>query len=743
MGPNMPVAEVLLDNSLERPLDYSIPDDFDDLEIGTRVEVPLRGRSAVGTILALKKTSSFSKLKSLGKKLGDKPLVSPELFELAAWITKYYASPLSKVLKVILPPVVRNEKKGHKVQMFVKPLISRNALLEKCKEKRDKFPSQAVVLDALLEKPKGLFLTEILEKTSVTKSPISTLCKQGILKMEEVRVDRSPVYDHDFFPTKPKTLSKEQKEAYSKIVATAGTFQPHLLFGVTGSGKTEVYLQVIQDVLNRGEGVLYLVPEIALTSQTIERFKGRFGDQNIAVLHHRLSEGERFDAWHKIRSGEAKIVLGARSAIFSPVEKLGLIIVDEEHESAFKQSEEAPKYHARDVAVMRSKFSKCPIILGTATPSIESYHNALQGKYQLHLLQERADSASLPSVQIIDMKEEFAKAKGYTLFSDALLDKLGSRFKKGEQTLLFLNRRGYHTSCNCLKCGHVEKCPNCELTLTYHRSNALLSCHLCDHTRKTPKNCPSCQTDGPLKFKGAGTEMVERSLHALFPEIRSLRLDADTTKHKGSHEKIFKAFRSGKADVLIGTQMIAKGLHFPMVTLVGVLGLDGSLNIPDFRAGENVFQLLTQVAGRSGRGELAGEVVIQTHLPESSTILHGAAQDFEGFYKEEIEVRKLFHFPPFSQLIKFSFASENEKECERKAVEFRKKLIAKMSKETEILPVVPCGYAKIKGKHRFQCLLKTPVIRRVLPAIEQLRLEFGKAKGVRLSIDVNPLTTFF
>ncbi|NGX27725.1 MAG: hypothetical protein K940chlam6_01663, partial [Chlamydiae bacterium] len=419
-----------------------------------------------------------------------------------------------------------------------------------------------------------------------------------------------------------------------------------------------VYLQAIAHILKQGMGILYLVPEIALTAQTIERFKGRFGGEQIAVLHYRLSDGERFDAWHKIRKGEAKIVIGARSAIFSPVCNLGLIIVDEEHESSFKQSEEAPKYHARDVAVMRAKFSSCPVVLGTATPSIESYTNALQGKYQLHRLSMRADNASLPKVTIIDMKQEFERAKGFTLFSEKLLKGIKERYAKGEQILLFLNRRGYHTTAICSACSHIEKCPHCDLPLTYHRREATLSCHLCDFRKPTPKSCPSCHADGPLKFKGAGTEMVERSLHALFPDIRTLRLDADTTRHKGSHEQIFKQFRSGKADVLIGTQMIAKGLHFPMVTLVGVLGLDGSLNIPDFRASENVFQLLTQVSGRSGRGELMGEVLIQTHLTKHNTILHAASGDFESFYAEEIETREMFGFPPFTHLVKFSFSGE-------------------------------------------------------------------------------------
>ncbi len=739
----MSVAEVILDSSLEKTLDYTVPDHWNEVEVGMRVEVPLQGRTAKGTILALKKTSSFSHLKSLQKILGDAPLVSQDLFTLATWISKYYSAPLSKVLKVILPPAVRDEGKKHKMVCFVKSIVSKNTLRKLCEELRSSHPAQAQVLDVFLFSPKGVFLSEILEKAGVSQSPIKTLCKKKILIMEEVQVDRSPIFSHEFFPTKPKTLNEEQQKAFDGIVSTTDQFQSHLLFGVTGSGKTEVYLQVIQHILKLGQGVIYLVPEIALTPQTIERFKGRFGEEQIAILHHRLSDGERFDAWHKIRKGEAKIVIGARSAIFSPICHLGLIIVDEEHENSFKQSEEAPKYHARDVAVMRAKLSSCPVILGTATPSIESYRNALQGKYFLHHLTSRADSAHLPQVTIIDMKDEFAKAKGFTLYSEKLLDGIKERISKGEQILLFLNRRGYHTSAQCPTCSHVEECPHCDLTLTYHRSEKILSCHLCDFKKPTPRNCPSCHADGPLKFKGAGTEMVERSLHALFPDIRTLRLDADTTRHKGSHERIFKQFRTGKADVLIGTQMIAKGLHFPTVTLVGVLGVDGSLNIPDFRASENVFQLLTQVSGRSGRGELLGEVFIQTHLPNHSTILHAANQDFEKFYAEEIEARKMFGFPPFVHLVKFSFAGEEAKKCEQMAKEFQRQLIVSMPKEAEIHPVIPCGYAKIKGKYRYQCLLKIERIQRILPLLQKMRFENKNRGNVRLSIDVDPLTTFY
>ena len=737
------IAEIILDDALDKSLDYLIPEDLKALKVGMRVEVPLRGRSAKGIILALKEKSAFSKLKPLTKPLSDIPLITPELFELAYWISSYYSAPLSKILKTMLPPSLRDEKAGYKTQSFVKPLLSQRKLKEHCITLRDKHSAQALVLDLLLQSPQGLFLTEILEKAGISRSPITTLEKQNIIQVQAVKMDRSPIFDHDFFPTKPKTLTEEQQTTLDAILKSKGHFHTHLIHGVTGSGKTEVYLQAIDSILKNGQGVVYLIPEIALTSQTIERFKGRFGSEGVAILHHRLSSGEKHDAWHKIREGKVRIVVGARSAIFSPIPNLGMIIVDEEHESSYKQSDETPKYHARDVAVVRGKLSSCPVILGSATPSLESYANAMEGKYSLHVIKNRADNARLPTVQIIDMQKEFEKAGGFTLFSAPLLDGIKARLALGEQVLLFLNRRGYHTSAMCIKCGHVETCIDCDLSLTYHRGENSLACHLCDHRKEPPKSCPSCHKDGPLKFKGAGTEMLEKSLHALFPEVRTLRLDADTTRHKGSHERLFKAFRSGKADILIGTQMIAKGLHFPQVTLVGVIGLDGSLNIPDFRAGENVFQLLTQVAGRSGRGELAGEVIIQTHLPHNEVIQLAARQDYEAFYAGEMEVRKLFGFPPHTHLIKFSFSGSDLQMCEKSAQAFRKELIAHLPKGVEILPLVPCGYAKIKGKYRFQCLLKTEKIGLTLKKIEVIKKHFKGSGDARLSVDVDPITTFF
>lgn len=735
------IAEVVLDDALDKPLDYRVPQQlWGKVLMGSRVKVPVRNSERQGTVVGLKDQSAFAKLQEIRALLADKEHVTQELFRLAEWISLYYSTPLRKVLKTILPSSVRGKAKA-KEQLLIKSNVSIPQLAALCDELRKSNPMQALALDGVLQSPKGILLSKLLETANISRSPIDTLIKKNVLICQKIQIDRSPLENEEYFPTKPKTLNEEQRQTLSKIKESLneGRFEVRLIHGVTGSGKTEVYLQAIDHALQLKKGVLFLVPEIALTSQMIERLKSRF-QEKIAILHHRLSQGERFDAWHQIRDGKALIAIGARSAIFSPIQNLGLIIVDEEHEPSYKQSDEAPAYHARDVAVMRGKFASATVLLGSATPSVESYYNAQKGKYQLSVLKNRADHAQLPTVSIVDMKVEFAKAKGFTLFSDPLLQAIKQRVQIGEQVILFLNRRGYHTSQMCMSCSHVLQCPQCDVNLTFHLGDNVLACHLCDYRLSPPpRECPSCKKEGTFKFKGAGTEMVERALHAVFPEVRTLRLDADTTRHKGSHELLFKQFRSGKADVLIGTQMIAKGLHFPQVTLVGVLNADGSLQIPDFRASETVFQLLTQVAGRSGRGALSGEVIIQTHMPDHTVIELAKAQDYEGFFQQEIALRDLFHYPPFTHLVKITFRGKEAGRVQSFAESLRKKLIRDLPSHFEILPVVPCGHAKIKGDFRFQFIIKGEKMGQLISLLKQIPPE----KDIRLFIDVDPLSTFF
>jgi primosomal protein N' (replication factor Y) len=738
-------ASVILDVSLDKTLDYGVPADLlNDVKRGKRVEVTVKGHSRSGTIFEIKDTPSFPNVLPISRVLSETEIITEDLFELALWISKYYCAPLSQVLKVMLPSSVRKDIKP-KQQLFVMRAKTRDELLEICKEVRSKSPGQASVLDVMLKVRKGILLTELLEQTQGTRSPVDSLVKKGCLNIDIVRVDRSPISNEEYFRSKPKILNKEQQQAFEKILKSVekNQFETHLLHGITGSGKTEIYLQAIEKGLELGKGAIILVPEISLTSQTIERFRSRF-EEKIAVLHHRLSHGERFDEWNNIRKGHAKIVVGARSAIFSPVQNLGIIIVDEEHEHSYKQSEEGPCYHARDVAVMRGKMAHAAVILGSATPCLESYYNAKSGKYNLSHLHVRPEAISKPKVEIVDMKKEFEKAKGYTNFSQALLDGIHKRHKSGEQTILFLNRRGYHTTFFCQECRESIRCNHCDMALTYHLNQHSLSCHLCGYTlAPPPKECPKCKNPEPMKYRGVGTELLEKSLHAVLPDIRTLRIDADTTRHKGSHQKLLRDFGTGKADVLIGTQMIAKGLHFPEVTLVGVINCDTTLNIPDFRSSETAFQLITQVAGRAGRGALAGEVILQTCIPENSTIKHAANQDYLGFYEEEIETREMFKYPPFSNIVKITFSGKNEKQTLKSGESFRQQLLKELNKDYELNPVLPSGYAKIKDNYRFQLLIRGPQIYSINKAIQIVQQSLNISGGIRILIDINPTSTYF
>ena len=731
-------ATIILDEAIDRLLDYEIPPSLrSEVEPGARVLVPVRSHLKKGTIFALN-THSPHHTRPIESLLSEKPLFTPDLFALTLWMANYYATPLRRVVTLVLPSFVRKEKR-QKEQLFIKALLSKDHLAQVSAELKEKHAAQASVLDVLLKKPKGIFLSELIELAGVSKSPIDTLIKKKILSSKKVTAT-SEIFQ-DYFLTKPKQLSDEQAAALQDITASIDkeAFSSYLLYGITGSGKTEVYLQAIEHTLAKGKTALILVPEISLTEQTIQRLRSRFTEK-IAILHHRLSDGERAEAWKQMRSGHVKIALGARSALFSPLPNLGLIIVDEEHDASYKQKDKAPTYHARDVAVMRAKLLEATVVLGSATPSLESFYNAKRGKYHLNTLMKRPKSALLPEVKIVDMRQEIEKEKGFVLFSAPLLKGIKERLKRGEQTMLFLNRRGYHTSQMCLSCSTILKCERCDLSLTYHRNQNTLTCHLCDYTLSPPpKECPHCKNATSLKFKGAGTEQVERALHAILPEVRTLRMDADTTRHKGAHDTLFKQFRSGKADVLIGTQMIAKGLDFPSVTLVGVLNSDGGLHLPDFRAQENTFQLLAQVSGRSGRGALKGDVIIQTFLPDNATIKLAATQDYLAFYSQEIDIRETFAYPPFARFIKLTFSGKDAAQTETSAHTLRARLVKSLSSEYEIFPVVPCGHAKVKETFRFQLLIKGNKLGLALKHLQEL----APIKGASLLINVDPLSTFF
>lgn len=738
-------ASIVLELAIGKMLDYGVTEEqAPHIKKGMLVEVAVRGKLRRGFVFSLKEKSDIKKVLPIHQLLSDQEVIDEELFELALWISKYYFSPLSSVLKCMLPSSIRRQIEP-KEQLYVTRRASKEECRQLCEELRRSHPMQSTILDEMMHVQKGILLTELLEKTGLSRSPVDTLCKKGILDFEKVKIGTSFLLEEEYFTTKAKKLNEEQTLALHNITTslTEGTFQAHLLHGVTGSGKTEVYLQAINKALALGKGALMLIPEIALTAQTVERFRGRF-QEKIAILHHRLSDGERFFEWNKIKSGTARIVIGARSAIFSPIQNLGLIIVDEEHEHTYKQTEDTPCYHARDVAVMRAYLQKATVVLGSATPSMESYFNVEQEKYKLSLLSKRAETSHMPQIQIIDMKGEMEKKGGMTLFSDYLLNGIKKRQEMGEQVILFLNRRGYHTSTLCKGCGFVVECPHCDLNLTHHFKENTLSCHLCGFTLSPPpKKCRQCGSSDSLHFRGSGTEQVERALYAIFPHIRLLRIDADTTKHKGSHEKLLKHFKTGKADVLIGTQMVAKGLHFPQVTLVGVLNCDTSLHIPDFRASENVFQLITQVSGRSGRGFAKGEVVLQTLIKDHDTIQLAAKQEYLAFYQQEIELRKLFNYPPFVHMVKLVFTGKHLERTLKSAQSFYEHLVKRCQAPYGVNPVIPAGHAKIKDKFRFQFFVRGPSVYYMNEQINLVKEELRINSQISLFVDVDPLSTFF
>ena len=739
---NKTFASVVLESNIAKSLDYEAPQDLiSKIKVGQLVEVPLRGRLKKGYILSLQDKTNIKKVLKINRIVKDEVL-SKDLFKLAIWMAKYYSCSLSKILRCIIPSSIRKEV-TQKYHIYVTSNKTKKELLDIFKELSKKGSKQAIIVEYFLKVKKGVLLTQMLIDTKLSKAPVDSLVKKKILNAKKLFSDELDILKNfEYFQTKEKVLNDEQQIALNNISSSIekSKFETHLIFGITGSGKTEIYLRAIQKALALNKNAIMMVPEIALTSQTIERFRSRFKEQ-IAIIHHKRSAGEKTKEWENILSGKAKIVIGARSSIFAPVKNLGLIILDEEHDSSYKQTEEMPSYNAKHLAIMRAKFSNATVVLASATPSIESYYNALNKKYTLSTLSKRIGKSNLAQVKIINMKEEIKKSKSY--FSNDLLDAIKQRHEKGEQTLIFLNRRGYNTSLHCLNCDYIFKCNHCDITLTYHKKENILSCHSCGFKTRTAQNCPECKSSEYIKYKGFGTEHIQSALHAIFPNIKTIRIDRDTTTQKHSHETLFKQFKSGKADILIGTQMIVKGLHFPSVTLVGILNTDGALNIPDFRSSETVFQLVTQACGRAGRSSLPGEVIIQSYMPENDTIKLASQQDYLGFYASEIENRKLFGYPPFSQMAKIVLASQDEKKAEGFANFFRDKLIKSLTSGYKIHPVLPSGRVKVKDVFRFQFLIRGKNMPLLSSILDKVKNEVNLPSSISLFIDIDPLSTFF
>ncbi len=726
-------ASLFLDLAVDKLLDYEVPPQWrESIRRGSRVKVPLRNQHCSATVIELKEQSSSKKIFFIEELYSDNLSIPTDLLDLGIWITSYYGSSFSKTVRLLSPPIEQKRRKKRE-SLFVRPLLSRSALAKKYILFRG---GAAKAIELLLKQPKGMILSELLKKGSISRSSVDRLAQKNLVSLSSLTEERALLDKHDFLPTKEKKLSKEQAAIVDRILESISKncFETHLIYGVTGSGKTEIYLQTIGRVLKAGKSVLFLVPEISLITQVAEQLKSRF-QQKIAVVHHRLTESKREENWNQVRSGEILLVVGTRSALFMPFSDLGLIIVDEEHDSSYKQTEDNPCYHARDVAVMRGKICGATVLLGSATPSLESYSNALNGKYQLNQLLDRIDDATLPTMRIVDMERSHNN-----LFSDLLLNAIEKRVRLGEQSLLFLNRRGFNTAAICERCSRPISCAHCSISLTFHKGGNLLACHLCNYeVTATRISCPSCGASEGFRFKGVGTERVEQALHAIFPEIRTLRLDSDTTAQGENYEQLFKQFRSGKADLLIGTQMISKGLHFPSITLVGILNAEVALHLPEFRAAEQMFQLITQVAGRAGRSSLKGEVILQTRLPQHPNIQQAASLDYPSFFEQEMKLRANFQFPPFSHLTKLLFIGKESRSVIAHAEEIRATLLSELPPSYQIYPIIASGYAKIKDHFRFQFLIRGSAVRPLIHLIQKIK----KKTKIRMIIDVDPLSTYF
>jgi primosomal protein N' (replication factor Y) len=751
------IARVTLEIAVRKEFDYSIPDELTErVEVGTRVRVPFGTRLVMGVVTALVEESPHTNLRPLSAVVGVSGMLTPRVLDLARWMAGYYCCAVEVALKSVLPESVRKEdaKWRERLQVYVMPVVG----------EMPKLSVRQQEIWNILEEWRELPLQELLRLAETTQDTVRRLEDKGLVRIAPKIDERDPYAREQILPTEPLRLNAEQTTALGTIrlaleraaacrasdsgsVEAGGIPPPLLLHGVTGSGKTEVYLQAIATALEAGLGAIVLVPEISLTPQTVERFKARFttGPQAtlVAVLHSHLSAGERHDEWHKIRQGRARIVIGARSAVFAPVDNLGLIVVDEEHESSYKQ-EESPRYHARDVAVVRADREKAVVVLGSATPSLESYYNAMKGKYTLLGMPSRATDQKLPVVRVVDLRLESRRSeKGMPgVFSVPLREAILQRLEKREQTILFLNRRGFSTSLQCPQCGYVAGCPNCSVALTYHRKAGRLLCHVCGHWEGVPSQCPKpeCGHAG-IRYSGLGTERVEETLAKIFPKARVARMDRDTLQRKEDYRRILTEFRTGRVDILVGTQMIAKGLHFPNVTLVGVLHADLSLHVPDFRAGERTFQLLTQVSGRAGRGDVEGEVFVQSFTPFHPAIQFARRHDYEGFYEAEIEFREQLKYPPYSRIALLTLKGRNEDKVKMSADHVKKLLEERVGAWPGLVLAGPAPAPLLKAESffRHQIMVRCRAMSRLSSELAAMEAGLRLPEDIQMGIDIDPV----
>jgi len=801
------IAEVVAPG-IDRIFHYTIPEKFKVLAVpGIRVRVSLGRRTVTGYLVGTKEESDYPKLKPLSDLLDSEPLLPPQMLKLTRWISEYYLAPWGSVIRAVLPsgmdevrtvrvsltqegkacvqadPLfdkIRTSLSGHTLttkqletktgkrnikahlnqyckqgllllrKEIRKPVRSKSETIyrlavdplfleQNLAEIQKRSPSQARILQALQGRPGPWSASEIREQTGAKSGVIRTLVEKSLLIRESRDVFRDPFPGEKIVMADPPDLSPEQEAAVEPVAASLkhGRFETFLLYGVTGSGKTEIYLRAIEIALSQQKEAIVIVPEIALTPQLIRIFHSRFGKE-IAVLHSGLSDGERYDQWNRIRKGEVSIAVGARSAIFAPFTHLGLIVVDEEHDATYKQ-EEVPRYHARDLAVVRGKMSGATVILGSATPSVESFYHAHAGKYQMLTMEKRIEDRPMPEICLIDMKQE----RGAGLLSPKLAEAVKQGLERHEQVLLFLNRRGYAPFLLCSKCGYVHRCPNCSVSLTYHMKEQEVCCHHCGYTTTLTNICPECKAES-LELKGSGTERIEKEVQDTFEGSSLLRLDRDTTRTKGAAQKILDQFRSGQGNILIGTQMVAKGHHLPGISTVGVLNADTSLNFPDFRSGERTFQILTQVAGRSGRGASMGKVYLQSYTPEHYSIQAARNHDYQSFFDQEILFRKALNYPPFCRLINL-ILSANSLQKVKEAAAYLGKILRDQPLQQhgiEVLGPAKAPLFTLRGKKRYQILVKGRSVRSLHRIVEQGVTRLTQThgfSGVDLTVDVDPV----
>ena len=709
----------LSSQNIDKIFDYIVPNDLESsIKVGIRVLVPFGRQTLEGFVLEIKDNSDRD-LKEIYSILDRDIVLNDELLLLGKQIQKSTLSTLISAYQVMLPKALK-AKAGvlvsKKYQTFYE-LTDKSYLASSS--------AQEKILKLFSDK-KTVSRKELL---AISSSALSTLIEKKVLseiKKEDYRIK------YEVNKDKKKVLTSSQQKVVNSVLENQQNV-PFLLFGVTGSGKTEVYMQIIEEVLKRGETAIMLVPEISLTPQMVEQFSNRFGNQ-IAALHSALSEGEKYDEWRRIARGEASIVIGARSAIFAPLKNIGIIIMDEEHSDSYKQGDKSPRYHARDIAIWRAKYHSCPVLLGSATPSLESMARAEKGVYQLLVLKERVNGKSLPNVEIIDMNKE-AK-NGTSHITNRLLGELSSCIDRGEQAILFLNRRGFSTFVTCKNCSETIKCPNCDITLTYHKSNRMLRCHYCGYATPLPKVCPNCNEEA-LSDLGVGTEKIEEELHGLLPNARVLRMDVDTTSRKGAHKKMIDAFRSHEYDILLGTQIVAKGLDFSDVTLVGVINADTSLNIPDFRSSENTYSLLSQVAGRSGRSQKTGKVYIQTFNPDHYAISFVKEHDYLGFYREEMKIRRRLGYPPFYFLCYLKISGKEADYLFQESLKIKRSLERNLH-HTTILGPTTLAVFKVNNIYRYGIILKYKREEALYDILIKVQNHYKSNHKLRVDIDFNP-----